>query len=222
MRPKLTYANVVATLALFIAIGGASAFAASQLGKNSVGTKQLKNGSVTTKKLKSGAITGAKVRDGSLTGADVVASTLGTVPRASNADSLRGIGPDGFVQGGGHSVSTGGAVTIQASTTGTVLDISGFGTISLVCSPAGNGSFSFTNHSGAPMYASAEALFGGGAATNLLDGSTMSPLTSSNAGNIVTFQGATSSGPPKLLTFTASNSIQSGNCVAAALAQTNP
>ncbi|MGZ3386977.1 MAG: hypothetical protein ACXVB5_18970 [Isosphaeraceae bacterium] len=63
MRPKLTYANVVATLALFIAIGGASAFAASQLGKNSVGTKQLKKNSVT----------GAKVKNGSLTGADVVA-----------------------------------------------------------------------------------------------------------------------------------------------------
>ncbi len=41
VRVKLTYANVVATLALFIAIGGASAFAASQLAKNSVGTKDL-------------------------------------------------------------------------------------------------------------------------------------------------------------------------------------
>jgi hypothetical protein len=29
MRPNLTYANVVATLALFIAIGGTTAFAAS-------------------------------------------------------------------------------------------------------------------------------------------------------------------------------------------------
>ena len=31
---QLTYANAVATLALFIAIGGASAFAATQLAKN--------------------------------------------------------------------------------------------------------------------------------------------------------------------------------------------
>jgi hypothetical protein len=50
-RPRLTYANVVATLALFIAIGGTSAFAATQLAKNSVGTKQLKNGAVTRAKL---------------------------------------------------------------------------------------------------------------------------------------------------------------------------
>ena len=52
MRPKVTYANVVATLALFIAIGGASAFAASQLGKNSVGTNQLKKNAVTGAKVK--------------------------------------------------------------------------------------------------------------------------------------------------------------------------
>ncbi len=61
MLPKLTYANVVATLALFIAIGGASAFAASQLGKNTVGTKQLKNNAVSAAKIKNGAVTQAKI-----------------------------------------------------------------------------------------------------------------------------------------------------------------
>ena len=61
MRPKLTYANVVATLALFVAIGGASAFAASQLGKNTVGTKQLKNNAVSAAKIKNGAVTQAKI-----------------------------------------------------------------------------------------------------------------------------------------------------------------
>jgi hypothetical protein len=51
LQGKLTYANVIATLALFIALGGASAFAATQLAKNSVGAKQLKNGAVTTAKI---------------------------------------------------------------------------------------------------------------------------------------------------------------------------
>jgi hypothetical protein len=37
IRSKVTYANVVATLALFVALGG-SAYAATQLPKNSVGT----------------------------------------------------------------------------------------------------------------------------------------------------------------------------------------
>jgi hypothetical protein len=87
MRPKLTYANVVATLALFIAIGGASAFAASQLGKNSVGPKQLKKNAVTTAKIKNEALTAAKVKKGTLTGTQINASTLGTVPDASHARS---------------------------------------------------------------------------------------------------------------------------------------
>lgn len=46
----LTYANVVASLALFLAIGGVG-YAATKLPKNSVGTKQLKNGAVTGKKI---------------------------------------------------------------------------------------------------------------------------------------------------------------------------
>jgi len=39
---KLTYANVVATLALVIAVGGASALAATHLAQNSVGPRQLR------------------------------------------------------------------------------------------------------------------------------------------------------------------------------------
>jgi hypothetical protein len=107
MRPKLTYANVVATLALFVAIGGAGAFAASHLGKNSVGSKQLKKNAVTTAKIKKGAVTAAKiaketitgtqvhpasltgadVQDGSLTGTDIDQSTLTSV-RASNVTGV--------------------------------------------------------------------------------------------------------------------------------------
>ena len=98
MRPKLTYANVVATLAPFIAIGGASAFAASQLGKNSVGSKQLKKNAVTTAKIKNLAITAAKVKNGTLTGTQINASTLGTVPNAGNADSLAGVAAAGYQQ----------------------------------------------------------------------------------------------------------------------------
>ncbi len=89
VRDRLTYANVIATLALFIAIGGASAFAASQLGKNSVGSKQLKKNAVITAKIKSEAVTGVKVKKGTLTGTQVNASTLGTVPNAVNAQEAQ-------------------------------------------------------------------------------------------------------------------------------------
>ena len=50
LRFRLTYANVMATIAMFIALGGVG-YAAMKLPKNSVGTKQLKNGAVTERKI---------------------------------------------------------------------------------------------------------------------------------------------------------------------------
>ncbi|HXB15842.1 MAG TPA: hypothetical protein VNV44_08870 [Solirubrobacteraceae bacterium] len=57
VRGKLTYANVVSTLCLFLLVCGGSAYAAVQLGRNSVGTKQIKNGSITPAKLSRAAKT---------------------------------------------------------------------------------------------------------------------------------------------------------------------
>ena len=47
---RLTYANVMATIAVFVALGGAG-YAATRLPKNSVGARQLKRGAVTPLKL---------------------------------------------------------------------------------------------------------------------------------------------------------------------------
>ena len=55
LRPKLTYANVISTLCLFLLLTGGAALAASQLRKNSVGTRPLKNGAVTQKKISKAA-----------------------------------------------------------------------------------------------------------------------------------------------------------------------
>jgi hypothetical protein len=74
-RARLTYANVMATIAVFIALGGAS-YAATQLPPSSVGTKQLKKSSVTKPKIKKNAVTGAKVADRSLTGSDLAIGTI--------------------------------------------------------------------------------------------------------------------------------------------------
>lgn len=95
MRPRLNYANVMATIAVFIALGG-SAYA-FHLGKNSVGSKQLKKNAVTTAKVKNEAITGSKVKRGTLTGEQINVSTLGTVPNAQSAQTANDIiGPEGF------------------------------------------------------------------------------------------------------------------------------
>jgi hypothetical protein len=52
---KLTYANVMVTILAFAVLGGGTAWAATHLGKNSVGARQLKKGSVTSVKLSKGA-----------------------------------------------------------------------------------------------------------------------------------------------------------------------
>jgi hypothetical protein len=56
VRSKLTYANVISTLALFLVLAGGTAFAAKEmLPKNSVGSEQIKKGAVTPKKLSKSA-----------------------------------------------------------------------------------------------------------------------------------------------------------------------
>ena len=93
LRPKLTYANVMVTILAFVVLSGGAALAASQLGKNSVGTKQLKKNAVTTAKVKREAITAAKVKKGTLTGTQINVSTLGTVPTARTAQTATALAP---------------------------------------------------------------------------------------------------------------------------------
>lgn len=51
IRQGLTYSNVISTICLIMLVGGGTAFAASQLEKESVGSKQLKKEAVTPAKL---------------------------------------------------------------------------------------------------------------------------------------------------------------------------
>jgi hypothetical protein len=92
---------VVAIIALVFALTG-SAFAA--IAKNAVGTRQLKSKSVTTGKIANNAVNAAKVADHSLTGADINVDALGTVPKATSADSASNAGA---VNGHGASCPSG-------------------------------------------------------------------------------------------------------------------
>ena len=85
IRKRLTYANVMSSIAVFLVIGGATAFAA--LGKNTVGSKQLKKNAVTTKKIKNNAVTTPKIKDNAVNGAKVNEASLATVPSADKANS---------------------------------------------------------------------------------------------------------------------------------------
>jgi hypothetical protein len=55
VRMRLTYANVMSSIAVFFVVAGGTAFAASQLGKESVGTQQLKKEAVSLAKIKTSA-----------------------------------------------------------------------------------------------------------------------------------------------------------------------
>lgn len=81
-RKHLSYSNLVASLALFIAVGTGGAFAASKLAPKSVGEKELRPGAVTADKIRKNAVTAPKikalaVKEGKLAAGAVVASKLG-------------------------------------------------------------------------------------------------------------------------------------------------
>jgi len=97
LRDKLTYANVISTLCLFMLLGG-GAYAATQLPKNSVGTKQIKNNAVIGKKIKKGTIDASKLTSAT------VATLKGTKgdPGPSGAQ-----GPQGTTNSGAYATVVG-------------------------------------------------------------------------------------------------------------------
>jgi trimeric autotransporter adhesin len=93
LRSHLSYANIVSTIALFLVLGGATAFAAKQLGKNSVGTRQLKDKAVTSAKIRNGSVTGAKLGPGAVSAAKLGPGSVGASEIANGAVTAAKLGP---------------------------------------------------------------------------------------------------------------------------------
>jgi hypothetical protein len=86
LRAQLSYANVMATVAVFVALGGTS-YAVATLPRNSVGPKQIRSNAVGSSELRSRSVRSTEVRDRSL--------RLRDLSRAAR-ESLRGRpGPPG-------------------------------------------------------------------------------------------------------------------------------
>jgi hypothetical protein len=83
-------ANVIAYLALFVALGGTSFAATTTLKKNSVGSKQIQTGAVHASDIASNAVTSAKVKNGVLRAADFRASDLASLKGATGAKGDKG------------------------------------------------------------------------------------------------------------------------------------
>ena len=86
LRAHISYANVMATIALFIALGGTS-YAVTQLPRNSVSAQQIRTG----------AVRGAEIKNGAVRSSDIGNRSIGVrdLSRATR-ESLRGQpGPPG-------------------------------------------------------------------------------------------------------------------------------
>jgi hypothetical protein len=97
LRSHLTYANVMATVAVFLALGG-GAYAAFHLKKNSVGPRQLKNNAVSTKKLRDGAVTTAKIANNAVNGTRIADGSIGIADVSASLHLLCRSGTS-YVQG---------------------------------------------------------------------------------------------------------------------------
>jgi hypothetical protein len=86
LRSHLSYANVMATIAVFVALGGTS-YAVTQLPRNSVGSKAIRTNAVGTSEIRKWAVRSGDIKDRSV--------ALRHISRSAR-DSLRGqAGPAG-------------------------------------------------------------------------------------------------------------------------------
>jgi hypothetical protein len=123
-RPRLTYANVAATTALFVALGGTS-YAAVSLGRNAVKAANIAPNAVNASKVKDGSLLAADFAPGALTagvrgstgangetGATGPAGAQGLLGPTGAGGTAGGQGPAGvsgltYVYGTGTSVTAG-------------------------------------------------------------------------------------------------------------------
>jgi hypothetical protein len=143
MHRHLSYANVMATIAVFIALGG-GAYAATALPKNSVGAPQLRNDAVSSAKVKNGSLQRSDFRTADLVklrgpvgpkGADGAAGAAGApgakgdrgergekgdaghsaLSTLQSGDTVRGVfGVDGIAKDPGDEFVTGVTLAITA------------------------------------------------------------------------------------------------------------
>lgn len=121
IRQRITYANAMSSIAVFLVLGGASAFAAKKIGshrikgnsittgkirREAVATAKIKNAAVKTNKIAGEAVTSAKlddeavttpkIVDDAVTGEKVKESSLSEVPKATLAVAAESAQPEAF------------------------------------------------------------------------------------------------------------------------------
>lgn len=122
---RMTYANVMSTIACFVALSTGSAFAVSQLtGANikdgTITAADIKNGSLTGKDLAANTVSGNNITNGGIGGLDIAYDAI-TGDKLKDGSVGSGEIADGAVGSGDIS---NGSITTTDMTSGTVEDLS--------------------------------------------------------------------------------------------------
>lgn len=99
IRGRLTYANVISTLALFLVVGGGAAIAATELEPNSVATVHIQPQAVTGVKIKSGAVISSRLADEAVTEGKIANGAVTTDKIADGAVGTSKIGNGAVTEG---------------------------------------------------------------------------------------------------------------------------
>jgi hypothetical protein len=112
MKRHLTYANVMATIGVFLALGGAS-YAAIKLPANSVGSRQIKDGAVASADIKNHSIKAGDFKGGLPSGPRGARGPKGDAGAAAAKYWAR-------VRGGSTAelISSSGGITVTRAATG--------------------------------------------------------------------------------------------------------
>jgi hypothetical protein len=112
LKRRVRPANVIAVVALFLALGGV-AFAAVKLGKGAVKTRNIANNAVTAKKIKNNAVTTKKIKNNAVTSTKIADNAVTSTKIADNAVTTGKIAD--------NAVTT-GKIADSAVTTGKIAD----------------------------------------------------------------------------------------------------
>jgi hypothetical protein len=91
IRKRLTYANVMSSLAVFLVLGGGAAYAAKKIGSH-----DLRGGAVTTAKIKRNAVTRSKIKAEAISTAKIAKGAVTNARLAEGSVSLEKLAP-GFI-----------------------------------------------------------------------------------------------------------------------------
>jgi hypothetical protein len=119
VRARLSFANVTAAIALFVALGG-TGYAAVTLPSNSVGRAEIKTGGVGKSEIGANTVGSSEIRGSSITAPDIKSGAVGPSevrPNAIDSDELSdgGIGAADLSDAAKTAVAAIDAVTFRAA-----------------------------------------------------------------------------------------------------------